>query len=80
LAGITRESDRREIRYQRLVEEAPGVMMVLGPDLEVRYASRAVGRILGLDPRRVVGNPFSAYLHPETKLGRGTCAWLRAAG
>jgi PAS domain S-box-containing protein len=80
LAGITRESDRREIRYQRLVEEAPGVMMVLGPDLEVRYASRAVGRILGLDPRRVAGNPFSAYLHPETKLGRGTCAWLRAAG
>ena len=45
--------------------------MVLGQDLEARYASRAVGRILGLDPRCVAGNPFSAYLHPEDE------AWAR---
>ena len=71
MAGITRESDRREIRYQRLVEEAPEVVMALNLDLEVRYASRAVGRIPGLDPRCVAGNPFSAYLHPDDE------AWAR---
>lgn len=54
-----------EIRYRRLVEEAPEAVMVLGRDLVVRYASPAVGRLLGLDPRGVPGNVFSAYLHPE---------------
>lgn len=38
------------IRYRRLVEEAPEALMVLGQDLVVRYASPAVGRLLGLDP------------------------------
>src|SRR5215210_1919464 len=46
-------------------------MMVLSPDLTVRYASRAVGRILGLGPCRVASKPFSAYLHPEDE------AWAR---
>lgn len=71
MGNTARKSDGREIRYRRLVEEAPEVMMVLGPDLEVRYASRAVGRTLGLDPHRVAGNPFSAYLHPKD------VAWTR---
>ncbi|MEJ7842720.1 MAG: EAL domain-containing protein [Rubrobacter sp.] len=60
-------------RYRRLVEEAPEVVMVLGPDLVVRYASPAVGRILGLDPHSVVGNAFPVYLHPEDG------AWARDA-
>ncbi len=54
-----------EIRYRRLVEEAPEVVMVLDQDLVVRYASPAVGRLLGLDPRGVAGNAFSMYLHSE---------------
>ena len=54
-----------EIRYRRLVEEAPEIVVVLDPDLVVRYASPAVGRLLGLDPRGVAGNALSVFLHPE---------------
>ena len=46
---------------------------MLAPDLVVRYASPAVERILGLDPRGVTGNAFSEYLHPEDS------AWVRSA-
>lgn len=62
-----------EARYRRLLEEAPGVVLVLDPNLVVRYASPALGRVLGLDPRGVVGNPFSVYVHPEDG------AWARDA-
>jgi len=73
LADTERNGDGGEVRYRRLVEEAPEVVMVLGPNLVVRYASPAVGRILGLDPHSVVGNAFSVYLHPEDG------AWARDA-
>lgn len=65
IAETARHGGNGEIRYQRLVEEAPGIVMVLGPDLGVRYASPALGRVLGFDPRSVAGNPFFMYLHPE---------------
>ncbi len=31
----------------------------------VRYASPAVGQVLGLDPRGVAGNASPVYVHPE---------------
>jgi len=55
------------------LDKAPEAVMVLDPNLVVRYASRAIGDILGLDPRSVAGNPFSAHLHPEDE------AWARNA-
>ena len=59
------QNGNREARYRRLLEEAPGVVMVLDPNLVVRYASPALGRVLGLDPRGVAGNAFPVYVHPE---------------
>lgn len=65
LDDTERNGRGREVCFRRLVEEAPEVVMVLDPDLVVRYASPAVGRLLGLDPRDIAGNPFSVYLHPD---------------
>ena len=59
-----------EVPYQRLLEEAPEVVMVLGPDLMVRYASAAVRRTLGFDPRDVAGSPSSAQKHGHLGPGK----------
>ncbi len=54
-------------RFRRLVEEAPDGVLILGPDLTIRYASPAAGRALGCEPGRVSGTAFPAYLHPEER-------------
>ena len=51
--------------HDRLVEESPEVAVVLDPDLVVRYASPAIGRVLGLKPDDVLGDELSLHLHPE---------------
>ena len=56
MAETRRNGDGVKALHRRLMEEAPEVVMVLDPDLVVRYASPATGRVLGLDPCGVAGN------------------------
>lgn len=73
MAEVERNGEGGGVPYRRILEDAPGIVMMLGRDLRVRYASPAAGRVLGLDPDAVVGTAFSAYLHPEGD------AWARDA-
>ena len=51
--------------FRRLVRESPDVVLLLGLDSNVRYASRSVERALGRTPEEVTGRHLSEYLHPE---------------
>lgn len=66
---------QQERRFRSLVEKAPDGVVVLGPDLKVRYASPAAGRALGCDAGRLPGTALSRYLHPgEREWAEGSAA------
>lgn len=51
--------------FRWLVRESPDAVLLLDKDSTVRYASRAVERLVGQSPEVVTGRRFSEYLYPE---------------
>jgi PAS domain S-box-containing protein len=49
------ELARREAEYAALVENAPDILTRFGPDLRVRYVSRAVERYMGVPREKLIG-------------------------
>lgn len=55
----------REAHFRSLFSGSTDVIMVLDPELRVRWQSPAAARQLGLSDQDVVGRPFIAQVHPE---------------
>ncbi|MFH1484435.1 MAG: PAS domain S-box protein, partial [Chloroflexota bacterium] len=55
----------REEYYQRLLENASDVAMILGADGTIRYVSPAVRRLIGFDPEELIGRTGFELLHPD---------------
>ena len=54
-----------EARYASFVRHASEAVVVLDDDAVFRYASPASVRVLGFAPEELVGQPASAFVHPE---------------
>jgi PAS domain S-box-containing protein len=62
LTGALRRS---EAHFRSLVRSSADPIIILDEDLAVRWASRSVAEMLGLDPEEIVGRPITAALHPD---------------
>ncbi|HEV2744147.1 MAG TPA: PAS domain S-box protein [Rubrobacter sp.] len=58
---------RNEERFRSLVQNASEVILVMGGDEVVRYASPALEWVLGYRPEDVVGNDSFDVMHPDDK-------------
>lgn len=61
----------REAHFRSLFSGSTDVIMVLHPDLLVRWQSPAAANQFGLSDQDVVGRPFTALLHPEDRQSAG---------
>ena len=59
---------REEERFRSLVQNASEVILVMGVDDAVRYASPALEQVLGYKPEEVTGNDSFDVVHPDDKL------------
>jgi PAS domain S-box-containing protein len=53
--------------YRTLIERSTDLITVLDEDQTVRYQSPALGSLLGYDPRAVLGDVASEYVHPADR-------------
>lgn len=56
---------KSEARFRPLVQNSSDIIMVLEPDLAVRYASAATERLLGHEVSKLVGVKLTELVHPE---------------
>ncbi len=68
---------RNEARFRALVQHASDVILVIRPDLTIRFASPSVARVLQLDPAELNGQRVSEVLDPADR--EAAEAFLRAA-
>ncbi|GAA3204369.1 putative bifunctional diguanylate cyclase/phosphodiesterase [Dactylosporangium siamense] len=57
--------DAQEATFRTLVAGSSDVIVVLDPDLSVRWQSAAAARQFGLSDQEVVGRPFRQLVHPD---------------
>ncbi len=57
--------DAQEATFRALVAGSSDVIVVLDPDLSVRWQSAAAARQFGLSDQDVVGRPFRQLVHPD---------------
>jgi diguanylate cyclase (GGDEF)-like protein/PAS domain S-box-containing protein len=57
--------DAQEATFRTLVAGSSDVIVVLDPDLSVRWQSAAAARQFGLSDQDVVGRPFRSLVHPD---------------
>lgn len=69
-AGREREEARRalarsEERFRKLVEHSSEVLVLVGRDQKIIYTSPSVTKVLGYDPREIIGLGSAELAHPE---------------
>ncbi len=70
LVGIGRnltERQRREQRFEALVEQSNDIISVVDTDGVFNYQSPSVERILGHDPEETIGGKAWDYIHPDDR-------------
>ncbi len=66
LDHVTDVAERRgEQRFQMLVQRSSDLLLMVGLDGIVRFASGSVSRILGVTPDSIVGARYLSLVHPE---------------
>ena len=56
---------RSEDRIRALIEYSSDVVVVVGPDLLVRWQAASLGNLLGDDAPPLVGKPLTSIVHPD---------------
>lgn len=56
-----------EQRFRSFVQKASDVIVVLGPDGTVRYASPPLEKVLGYRPEAIIGARTASLVHPEDR-------------
>lgn len=56
-------------RFRSLVQNAPDIVMLVGPDSCIRYVNDSVTRVLGYRPEVLLGQRLDRYLHPSDREG-----------
>ena len=78
MQALAEDVDMMQV-FRFIVEDAPGMMAVVSPDLDCSflYANEAFGRVLGFPPRHLLGRPLWLLVHPEdqsrTQAGHDRC-------
>jgi diguanylate cyclase (GGDEF)-like protein/PAS domain S-box-containing protein len=62
-----RELAEREARYRLLAENASDVVLQVGPDNRVRWASESITAVLGWEGRDVLGRVATELVHPDDR-------------
>jgi diguanylate cyclase (GGDEF)-like protein/PAS domain S-box-containing protein len=52
-------------RIRALVQHGSDVMLVIGPDMQVRYVSPSVRRVFGYEPADLLGTIGTDFVHPD---------------
>ena len=62
------------------LDAAPDIMLVVGPDTTIRWASAATRSVLGFEPEELLGTPATNLVHPDDLTGAATQMQLLLAG
>ncbi len=54
-----------ETLFRELAENAPGGIVLLGPDNKYKYGSPSIKRMMGYDPEFVIGKDPEEHTHPD---------------
>jgi diguanylate cyclase (GGDEF)-like protein/PAS domain S-box-containing protein len=57
-----------EARFRSLIQNASDLILILGPDGDLRYVSPSIQRILGRTPEQVIDTTVSDWTHPDDKV------------
>ncbi len=58
---------KSEARFRSLVQNSHDLIVVLEPDLTVRYVTPSVATLLGREPELLVGTRLDQWLHPDER-------------
>ncbi|MCT7952069.1 EAL domain-containing protein [Ancylothrix sp. C2] len=58
---------RSEERFRSLVQNSSDIITILETDATIRYQSPSIQRILGYEPKELIGKQALDYVHPEDK-------------
>ena len=58
---------RSEERFRSLVQTSNDLIVILEPDLAVRYVTPSVLTLLGREPRELIGTKLDEWLHPDER-------------
>lgn len=66
-ARKTAEEDLRqsEIRFRRLIENAPGAITLLDADWTFKFVSASTEKVMGYSPAELIGKNPAEYTHPD---------------
>ncbi|HEX2915884.1 MAG TPA: PAS domain S-box protein [Chloroflexia bacterium] len=57
--------EKKERRFQTLLEHSTSILLILNETLICRYSSPAVTRLLGYSLHEVAGKTFQTFIHPD---------------
>ncbi|MFH1690018.1 MAG: PAS domain S-box protein [Candidatus Eisenbacteria bacterium] len=60
-----RELEYASGRFRALVERSSDITLIIGPDMNISYASPSMTTILGHDPVGLVGTSSMSFVHPD---------------
>jgi len=58
-----------ETRFRSLIEHSMDLLVIIGADGRLRYASPSATLLLGYDPGELMGHDVFSYVHPDHVLG-----------
>jgi PAS domain S-box-containing protein len=65
---LRREKEHAETRFRAVVEHAADIIAIVDDQGRMRYASPALERVLGQDPRDSLDQPVLELVHPEDQV------------
>jgi diguanylate cyclase (GGDEF)-like protein/PAS domain S-box-containing protein len=65
--SLRRTERKRLARFRSLVDNASDLITVVEPSATIRYQSPSLGRLVGLEPDRVIGNSYLDLIHPDDR-------------
>lgn len=80
--AATARAQDNESRQRALIENSSDVVLIVGPDLRVRYVGPSIERILGFAPQEMLDDDNLHRIHPDdhTQVRAGYAAALVAPG
>ncbi len=71
---------RQEAQWRRIAEQVTDLVSVSDAAMKTLYINPICQALLGVDPRRLIGRPFTALLHPDDRPAVETVLTALAAG
>lgn len=56
---------KNEKKFRSMIDNSSDVILINSNDLKVQYISPSIKKILGYDPKKLIGMPIGRFIHPD---------------